>query len=235
MSAIQLSDKEEEILEHLWIRIEERGNHPDLSIMPDEELHELVEHGMIVRDGDDVTLTDAGHEEAKMCVRRHRLAERLLSDVLDGGEEAIHAASCKFEHGLHRGLEERVCTILGHPKACPHGRAIPPGDCCRRMESQPGPLLSCLADLGQGERAVIAYLHGDEADDLRKLMALGALPGTQIMLTQRFPSYLVTVGHSQFAIDEKMARQVYVRRSEPVVGSRRLRRRGGRRGANGSE
>ncbi len=218
MSPIQLSDKEEEILEHLWVRVEERHEQPELNIMPDEELHELAEHGMITRDGDSVTLTEAGHEEAKMCVRRHRLAERLLSDVLAGGEEAIHAASCKFEHGLHRGLEERVCTILGHPKACPHGRAIPPGDCCHRMESQGGPLLSCLADLAPGDSAVIAYLHSDETEDLRKLMALGALPGTQVTLTQRFPSYLITVGHTQFAVDEEMARQVYVRRSEPAGG-----------------
>ena len=228
MSPIQLSDKEEEILEHLWVRIEERREQPDLSIMPDEELHELAEHGMITRDGDHVTLTNAGHDEAKMCVRRHRLAERLLSDVLNEGEEAIHAASCKFEHGLHRGLEERICTMLGHPKVCPHGRPIPPGDCCRRMESRPGPLLSSLADMREDEQAVIAYLHSDETEDLRKLMALGALPGTHVTLTQRFPSYLVTVGHTQFAIDKEMASQVYVRRADPAPGGGRRRWRRGR-------
>ena len=132
--------------------------------------------------------------------------------------------SAKFEHGLHRGLEEKVCIMLGHPKTCPHGKAIPPGECCRRLEKEPGQIISTVADLAAGEEAVVAYLHSEDASDLRKLMAIGGLPGTAITLKQRFPSYLVQIGNSQFGIDEHMARQIYVR--SPGRGRRRRRRRG---------
>ena len=210
----QLSDKSEEILEHLWITIEERKEPADLGLSrDDDELRILQEGGLISIDGHTAELTPTGREEARRCVRRHRLAERLLSDILAGGDSELHEASCKFEHGLHRGLEERVCTILGHPKTCPHGKPIPPGDCCRRMEKEAGQLILALTGLKAGETAVIAYLHSEDVSDLRKLMAIGALPGTQLTLRQRFPSYLLEMGHSQFAIDEEMARQIYVRRA----------------------
>ena len=212
---MELTDKAEEILEHLWITTQEKNEAAGMGFLrgDDEEVRMLEELGMLRLDAQNITLTETGLAEARGCVRRHRLAERLLSDILAGGEAQIHAASCKFEHGLHRGLEERVCTILGHPRACPHGKPIPPGECCRRMETQTGRLIVALADMRAGESAVVAYLNSEDVADLRKLMAIGALPGTAVTLKQRFPSYLIELGNSQFAIDEEMARQIYVRRA----------------------
>jgi len=212
---MELSDGAEEILEHLWITTQEQKEPAGLGLMrqDDEHVRMLEALGMIRLDEDNLTLTEEGLEEARGCVRRHRLAERLLSDILDGGDAQIHAASCKFEHGLHRGLEEKVCTILGHPRACPHGKPIPPGECCRRMETQTGRLILTLAEMRAGESAVIAYLHSEDVGDLRKLMAIGALPGAAVTLKQRFPSYLIELGNSQFAVDEQMARQIHVRRA----------------------
>ncbi len=208
----RLSDRAEEILEHLWILTEEEGAHAASDLMRDDDvLATLDDRGLVEFGEHEVTLTPTGRTEARLCVRRHRLAERLLADVLDSGDDELHEAGCKLEHGLHRGLEQRVCTILGHPKTCPHGKPIPPGDCCRRMERDTGPLLTSAAELEIGERGVIAYLHSENVDDLRKLMAIGALPGATIVVRQRFPSYLVELGASQFGIDEHMARQVYVR------------------------
>lgn len=212
---MELSDKAEEILEHLWITTQEQHEAPGLGFLrgDDEEVRMLEGLGMLRLDAKNATLTEAGLAEARGCVRRHRLAERLLSDILDGGDAQIHAASCKFEHGLHRGLEEKVCTILGHPRACPHGKPIPPGECCRRMETQTSRLILALAEMRAGESAVIAYLHSEDVADLRKLMAIGALPGSAVTVKQRFPSYLIELGNSQFAIDEQMARQIFVRRA----------------------
>jgi DtxR family Mn-dependent transcriptional regulator len=209
-----LSDGAEEILEQLWILTEEERQHAGAAMLRDDEAMGLLrESGLVELNGQEALLTDTGREEARRCVRRHRLAERLLVDILDSGEEEVHRAGCKFEHGLHAGLEERVCTILGHPSACPHGRPIPPGECCRRLERETGPLLTNAADLETGEPATIAYLHSEEVSDLRKLMAIGALPGTRIVVRQRFPSYLVELGGSQFGIDAEMAGQIYVRRA----------------------
>ncbi len=208
----ELSDKAEELLEHLWIRTIEQKQLANWALVgDDDELRIMSDMGLLQVANDAVTLTESGLRKAKDCVRRHRLAERLLSDVLDGTDEQIHAAGCKLEHGLHRGLEEKVCTMLGHPKTCPHGKPIPPGECCARLEREPGRLITPLAEMESGERGVIAYLHSEEISDLRKLMAIGALPGATVELKQRFPSYLIQIGNSQFGIDEEMARQVYVR------------------------
>ncbi|KPK65440.1 MAG: hypothetical protein AMK73_02960 [Planctomycetes bacterium SM23_32] len=219
----ELTEREEEILEHLWILIEEQHERADPGMLADAyELRSLKQLGLVELGDREAKLTREGRLEAQGCVRRHRLAERLLKDVLDSDDEEMHAAGCKLEHGLHRGLEERVCTMLGHPRVCPHGKPIPPGDCCRRMERQTGPLLTTVAELERHEPAVVAYLHSAEVADLRKLMAIGALPGTELVVRQRFPSFLVELGGSQFGIDEHMARQIYVRRSG-----------GGRRGHGG--
>lgn len=207
----QLTDKAEEILEHLWIERMEKQEPVRSNILPEAELENLQKRGLLELTTGEVTLTDTGKEEARACVRRHRLAERLLSDILDGADDEIHAAGCKFEHGLHRGLEEKVCTILGHPKRCPHDKPIPPGECCERMETEPGQLIAPLTDAEVGEDLVVAYLHSEEHTDLRKLMAVGALPGTEFTLKQRFPSYVLAIGHTEFAVDEDMAAQIYVR------------------------
>lgn len=209
----QLPDKAEEILEHMWIQTEEGDSPPDMGIFPEGQLAVLQDSGLLRLEGNRVELTEQGREEARSCVRRHRLAERLLADVLDTSDEELHEAGCKFEHGLHHGLEEKVCAMLGHPRVCPHDKPIPPGECCRRVEKQPGPLLARLADMESGEEGVIAYLHSENDDDLRKLMAMGALPGANVELEQRFPSFLIRLDNSRFAIDKEMAGQVFVRRT----------------------
>ncbi len=207
-----LTDKAEEVLEHLWVALEEKREEVGSAALPDEAMTLLQREHLVQVRAQRVYLTESGRREAERCIRRHRLAERLLSDILDGGEDQIHAAGCKFEHGLHAGLEEKVCTMLGHPGHCPHGRPIPPGECCRRMEREPGQLIVPLAEAEAGEEAVIAYLRTDDTYDLRKLMSIGALPGTSVVVKQRFPSFLLRMGESEFAVDEQMARSIYVRR-----------------------
>lgn len=164
-----------------------------------------------------VQLTDTGYEEAKGCIRRHRLAEMLLTDILQSPPEYVHSSGCKFEHGLQRELEEKVCTMLGHPSVCPHGKPIPSGRCCRRLEKETGQLLAPLTEIKAGRCGTIAYLRSPENADMRKLMAIGALPGTFVILQQRFPSYHVQVGHSLFAIDAELARQIYVHKQRDYI------------------
>ena len=208
-----LTERAEEILERLWILTREEGREAPLDLIQEEdELRVLKQLEMVRQDNGCAHLTETGEDAAQKCVRRHRLAERLLADILDTAEEDLHSASCKFEHGLYPGLEEKVCTMLGHPRKCPHGKEIPLGDCCRRMEREAGQLIAPLTELDTGDEAVIAYLHSDEQDDLRKLMAMGALPGVRVTVKQRFPSYLLQMEQSQFAVDKELAGQVYVRR-----------------------
>jgi putative ABC transport system ATP-binding protein len=77
-----------------------------------------------------VSLTETGNRRARDVVRRHRLAERLFKDTFAIDDSEAHTQACKFEHIISPELDQRICTFLGHPKTCPHGNPIPPGDCC---------------------------------------------------------------------------------------------------------
>jgi putative ABC transport system ATP-binding protein len=86
-------------------------------------------HLVALQDGE-VQLTPVGSQRARDVVRRHRLAERLFKDTFSVDDSEAHTQACKFEHIISPELDERICTFLGHPKTCPHGNPIPPGDCC---------------------------------------------------------------------------------------------------------
>lgn len=209
-----LSERAEEILEALWIQIEEEGNKPlDLGISRDDSaIDDLVKLGYIRKDLDHIHLLEKGKSHAIACVRRHRLAERLLVDVLDIRKKIMDEVSCKFEHLLHEGLEDNVCTLLGHPKVCPHGKPIPAGRCCReKIDKRMLKFLAPLSDLEVKDKGKIAYLQAKDRSHMQKLISIGAIPGVSITLIQKFPSYVFQIGHSQFAIDKELAQAIYVR------------------------
>jgi DtxR family Mn-dependent transcriptional regulator len=208
-----LTDRAEEILETLWIElVENEKEECDVSILRDDgSLKELINIGYGKIEGNHISLTNKGKEEAKGCIRRHRLAERLLVDVLSFKGELVHETSCRFEHILHKGLDENICTLLGHPKTCPHGKPIPEGGCCRDLKREPRKLIMPLTDLGVKKRARISYLQTQERNALQKMIAIGALPKTEITLIQKFPSYVFQIGKSQFTIDKELASCIYVR------------------------
>lgn len=210
---MKLTDRAEEILERLWIELlEHKKEKYDVSILKDDEsLKELADSGYVkIKDGQ-ISLIGKGREEARGCVRRHRLAERLMVDVFDIKKKSAHEPSCKFEHLLHKGLDEHICTLLGHPKTCPHGKSIPEGDCCKDVKRMPKKLLMPLSEFGINKKAEISYLHAPDRNMLQKLIAIGALPNTEITLIQRFPSYVFQIGKSQFAVDKELASCIYVR------------------------
>jgi len=125
------------LLEQIWVRGEE-GNRADV-----EHIHTpggmdtartlaRMEDLRLVRvqENHEVELTDRGKNRARDVVRRHRLAERLFKDTFSIDEHEAHTQACKFEHIISPELDERICSFLGHPKTCPHGNPIPPGNCC---------------------------------------------------------------------------------------------------------
>src|SRR5260221_1596353 len=87
--------------------------------------------GLLRVAGQEVGFTDQGETRARSVIRRNRLAERLFMDVLFIRDDAaVESNACTFEHILSPEVTDRICTFLGHPKTCPHGSPIPPGDCC---------------------------------------------------------------------------------------------------------
>lgn len=217
---MELEEKAEEILETLWVCTEEKKEHlslDDLGVAEKESVKQLLAAGYISVSDNRVMLTDKGRPEARSVVRRHRLAERLLTDVLGTGDILIHEKACKFEHLLDRGLDESICNLLGHPKICPHGKPIPPGRCCREEQRQAQKLVSPLSQLAQGQKGKVAYIYAPESNKLQKLMAMGILPGAPISLIQNFPSYVFQARQTQFAVDKEIADAIYVRLVETKV------------------
>ncbi len=209
-----LSERAEEILEALWIQLEEQGKKQlDLGASRDEPaIEELIRLGLIRKDLDHIHLLEKGKMHAMACVRRHRLAERLLADVFDVKKKIIDEVSCKFEHLLHEGLEDNVCTLLGHPQVCPHSKSIPPGKCCReKINKKFLKFLAPLSDLEVKDKGKIAYLQAKDRSQMQKLINIGTMPGVSIVLLQKFPSYIFQIGQSQFAIDKELASSIYVR------------------------
>lgn len=246
MTHEELSESAEEVLARLWVAKNERGEAacPMSEIAPQKQeaaLAELLESGLVEQNAEMVSLTAAGQPEAEAVVRRERLAERLLTDVLGLGEEQAAEEACRFEHVLRRGTADEICTLLGHPKVCPHGSPIPPGDCCRAGTRSAGKVVSALVDLAPGQAGVIAYIQGRRRQMMQRLLAMGAVPGTPVALLQKFPAYVFQLGNSQVAVDRETAQDIYVRitgrRPAPAAGRpwfahpfRGLRFRGGRRG-----
>jgi DtxR family Mn-dependent transcriptional regulator len=210
---MNLSERAQEILETLWISIiEEKKNGLSLGLAEREEaVAELLKNEYIAISNGEVFLKEKGKEEGERIIRRHRLAERLLVDVLDMKKGLVHEMGCKFEHLLLEEVEENVCTLLGHPKACPHGKPIPSGKCCEKSAKQVARAVCLLKDLEVKDRGRVAYLATNDLGRLNKLMAMGALPGISITMIQKFPSYVFKIGQSQFAIDQEMAEGIYVR------------------------
>jgi DtxR family Mn-dependent transcriptional regulator len=212
---MDLTSRAEEILEAMWLQLEEGGRTAcDVSLFSDDAaLKELVKARCVTVSEEGAVLTPAGHHEAAECIRRHRLAERLLVDVLDIKQPLVHDASCRFEHLLHKGIDDSICTLLGHPRLCPHGKPIPDGRCCRESQSGIGKLIMPLSQLETNVKTSVAYLRTEDREALQKLIAMGLLPKARLVLLQRFPTLVIQLGKSQFAIDEELASNVFVRRS----------------------
>ena len=214
---MKLSEKAEEILEMMWIAIAEKnGSYLDPeqaeTSLADPALMELTENALVeVRQGM-LYFRPEGRAEGRMTIRRHRLAERLMMDILNiRGEDGDYQA-CQFEHLLKKGVDVKVCTMLNHPQTCPHGRPIPPGECCAEAKDNGDLGIVPLTEFRAGQEGEIAYIQTEDDKKMQKLMAMGILPGNRIVLIQSFPSYIFRVGFSEFAIDSNLAREIFVRK-----------------------
>ena len=225
-----LTEREEELLETLYMRTVEAQRF-DLEGLVDLDEYPSLMGTMIELDGEQIRLTERGSREAAQVVRRHRLAERLITDVFGQADSLMHERACRFEHIIDRGLDESICTLLGHPSVCPHGKPIPRGACCESGETEIKNLVTTLAKMSAGQHGRIAYLHSDDPEILNKLMALGVVPGSLLELIQCRPSFAFRAGESQFAVDSGIAESIYVRLGPAVEKSDNAnpQRRSGRR------
>jgi len=215
---MRVSAKAEEILESLWIATEERGeaaaDFAALGIEADDPgLAELLSLAYVEEQGGRVRLRREGRDEARMTVRRHRLAERLMMDILDIQGASGADRACEFEHLLHHGVDTKICTLLNHPTTCPHGKPIPPGTCCEQARVEGAVGVVALTELKPGESGEIAYLAASDVRKMQKLMSMGVLPGNSLTLLRTFPSFIFKVGQSEFAVDQELACEIFIRKA----------------------
>lgn len=173
---------------------------------------ELLNGKYITKEDNKIKLTDTGEDLGKQLTRRHRLTERLLADVLDFDRQAIEKIACDLEHNLSTDLADSICTLLGHPKQCPHGNPIPEGNCCKNSSSKIESIVVPLSKIDIAEEVTLSYIVTTNHDYMHKLLSLGMVPGTKLKLHQKFPTYIVNVNQTQIALDGEVANLIYVRK-----------------------
>ena len=178
----------------------------------EDEINALRERKLVSLTDSKLDLTDSGKKEAELVVRRHRLAERLFSEILDLNESALASTSCSFEHVLDPDVTESVCSMLGHPPTCPHGKRIPPGKCCHDSRRKIAPIVVPLTELLPGQNAKIVFITTPHHQRMDRLINLGVVPGGKIKLIQKLPSFLIRTGSTDIAIDSEIASEIFVRR-----------------------
>jgi DtxR family Mn-dependent transcriptional regulator len=175
------------------------------------DLRELASRGLVRLDGERVLLTEEGERRARDVVRRHRLTERLFRDLLALGEGAMESQACELEHILSPEATDSVCTLLGHPPTCPHGKPIPQGPCCSAFHKTVRPVVTGLATFDLGATGRIVFIAPKFHDRMDRLAALGVVPGSTLRLHQRSPSYVIEVGETTIALDPEIAGEIYVK------------------------
>jgi DtxR family Mn-dependent transcriptional regulator len=175
-------------------------------------INELLNGKYITKEDNKIKLTDTGEDLGKQLTRRHRLTERLLADVLDFDRQAIEKIACDLEHNLSTDLADSICTLLGHPKQCPHGNPIPEGNCCKNSSSKIESIVIPLSKVDIAEEVTLSYIVTTNHDYIHKLLSLGMIPGTKLKLHQKFPTYIVKVNETQIALDAAVANLIYVRK-----------------------
>jgi DtxR family Mn-dependent transcriptional regulator len=199
----------DEVLEHLYYAKEEGRAVVDLSdVCAAQELLEA----QLIQHGDQWRLSDEGERRARGIVRRHRLAEILFAQVLEVEAHEAERSACELEHTLSESVVDKVCTFLGHPPACPHGKPIPQGDCCRVFTRQVEPLITRLVDIPIGTSGNVVFIAPKSVQRLNRLAAFGVVPGSQIRLIEKKPSVIFACGQTSIAVEEEIGREIYVKR-----------------------
>jgi DtxR family Mn-dependent transcriptional regulator len=218
---VKATQSEEEYLERIY-RFEESGKKrvkttdlaKDLGISPasvTEMLSEtLSKKGLVDYEPyKGVKLTKKGKTIASSIVRKHRLAERLLVDVVGVNWDESHDEACKLEHALSEGVIEKLDKALGNPASCPHGNIIPDQEGNAAPDnSQP------LTDYEPPSEVEVTRISNERADLLNQLCSLGIFPGVKLKVLQKTPMggpLLVNLGKCQIAVGKDIAKQIRVK------------------------
>ena len=158
-----------------------------------------------------VELTPTGRRAAVASIRRHRIVERFLSDMLGYAWNEADRLAGDFEHELPQEVEDRLFVALHRPATCPHGFPIPEPDVTEIPDMPP------LYALEPGDVAIVAVPGSTDLDVINFLETLGLRPGVKVTVREKHPfdgPIVLRVGGQDRTVSERVARQIYVRKEE---------------------
>jgi len=187
-----------------------------------ETLKRLVRDGYIEMDQKRlVTLTETGNQAAEAVLRRHRLTERFLVDMLNMPWHQVHEEACRLEHFISGAVEARVIASLSNPTTCPHGNPIPGSvdarnylknhNALRLSTISPGETVTlfCISEVVEDEEALICYF---EEKGLMPGMQLTVLVKSENTAEEHHENVLLRVGEREVSISPASAAKLWVTR-----------------------
>jgi DtxR family Mn-dependent transcriptional regulator len=156
-----------------------------------------------------ITLTPEGEKLAVKAIRRHRIVERFLTDMLGFEWHEAHEEALHFEHNISDEVERRLFVALNKPKVCPHGYPIP-----SKVEDVLVEEMT-LYSLEPGERAEVISVKDDEPELLQFMASLGIKPGVKVKIEDKDPfkgPLQATVGSKKRTIGWHLANSVFVKK-----------------------
>jgi DtxR family Mn-dependent transcriptional regulator len=213
-----MHDTTEEYLEQI-LELEEEGTVPMRARIAErlglsaaavsETVNRLVDNGYAeLREDRSIRLTDQGRDLATTVVRRHRLAERLLLDVIGLEWEKVHREADRWEHVISADVEVKLIELLGDPATCPHGNPIPGA-----ARHQPDGPVAALLDAPTGSTQVARISEKLELSDdhLRFVAQVRLTPGSAVTVVERTPTgVLVRTDDGEHTVPLEVAQQLYV-------------------------
>lgn len=211
----------EEYLEAIY-RLEQKGGSArtmelarNLNVVPGSvtnTIENLKRKGLVIhKPYKGVKLTENGRKIASSVLRRHRLAERLLTDILHLDWSQVHDLACKLEHALSPEILKPLEKALGHPKKCPHGNPIPTS-CGGIFEDE----TIALSELGANVSGVIVKITEEKTETLQQLTRLNLTLGKWVQVENKIVpsgSLTIRVEGESCTIDHDLASIIYVKKN----------------------
>jgi DtxR family Mn-dependent transcriptional regulator len=196
--------------EHRRVSTSSLAEHLKLSAPSVSEMVKKLEgKGLLSHTEKGVRLTEEGKSIAKKVIRRHRLSERLLTDILGFKWDEVHEEACRLEHAISPEMEDRIAESLGNPKTCPHGHPIPDKDGVLVKEK-----VRPLSELKASGKGVIVNVFEEDPNMLKYLASLGLIPGVCVRVEEVAPfggPLIVCVSGSRYALGREVASKIKVK------------------------
>ncbi|HLS16146.1 MAG TPA: metal-dependent transcriptional regulator [Beutenbergiaceae bacterium] len=201
----------------LRARIAERLGHSGPTVS--QTVARLERDGLMVVSGDrHLELTDEGLRRATEVMRKHRLAERLLTDVIGLDWPYVHEEACRWEHVMSLQVEERLINLLDHPTSDPYGNPIPGLEHIGEpagMKAPTGPTLSAVMTAESQEFTVqrLGEPLQVDVDLLDRFQNAGLVPGAAVRVQRDGRLALVEIGAERLELGEDITSHIFVDKS----------------------